>query len=188
MTSLSRLLLWKLGRVNIAPWAMPGETAVLQRHAAGKRRLAEVGVWEGGTTRALREVMASDGVLFAIDPFPVGRLGISYQEIIAKGEVARVRNGSVVWLRTTGVRAAADARVRSAPLDFVFIDSEHTFEALQAEWKAWTPLASGIVAVHDVIGDPGQGSVRFAQEHIFKDPQFTLLETIGCLAVLQRNR
>lgn len=187
MKSLGRLLLWKLGCVNIEPWAMPGETAALQRHAAGRRRLAEVGVWEGGTTRALREAMARDGVLFAIDPFPVGRLGVSYQKIMAEGEVARVRNGSVVWLRTTGVRAAADPRVCSAPLDFIFIDSEHTFEALQAEWRAWAPLACGIVAVHDAVGSHDQGSVRFAREHIFTDPRFTLIETVGCLAVLERR-
>lgn len=61
------------------------------------------------------------------------------------------------------------------------------FEGLQTDWQAWAPLASEIIALHDVIGHPEQGSVRFAREHIFTDPCFTVLKTVGCMAVLQRR-
>jgi hypothetical protein len=187
MKSLVRCLLWRLGRVAIAPWADAGETACLVEYARNKRRLAEIGVWEGGTTKMLRQVMASDGVLFAIDPFPGGRLGVSYQRPIAHGEVRRIPNGTVVWLRTTGSQAASDPRVVTAPFDFIFVDGDHTFEGLQADWEAWAPHASDIIAFHDVIGDPDQGSVRFARERIFTDPRFAVLKTVGCLAVLKRR-
>jgi hypothetical protein len=186
--ALGRLLLWELGLVTVNPWADPAETDAVRRHAAGKRRLAEIGVWEGGTTRALRRVMSADGVLVAIDPFPAGRLGISYQRPIARGEVTRVRNGQVIWIRDTGVAAARDPRVAAAPFDFVFIDGDHSFEGLRGDWAAWAPLAEDIVVLHDVIGDPDQGSVRFAREHIFTDARFEILETVGCLAVLKRRR
>jgi hypothetical protein len=188
MKSLQRLLLWRLGRIAIAPWAGAGETECLVEFARNKQRLAEIGVWEGGTTRMLRQVMAPDGVLFAIDPFPGGRAGFSYQRPIAHGEVRRIRNGTVVWLRTTGARAASDPRVAAAPFDFIFVDSDHTFEGLQADWEAWAPHASDIFALHDVLGNPDQGSVRFARERIFTDPRFSVLETVGCLAVLKRVR
>jgi len=187
MNSLQRLLLWRLGRIAIAPWAGPGETECLVEYARNRRRLAEIGVWEGGTTKMLRQVMAPDGVLFAIDPFPRGRAGLSYQRPIAHGEVRRIRNGRVVWLRTTGTQAASDPRVAAAPFDFIFIDSDHTFEGLQADWEAWAPHASEIIALHDVIGNPEQGSVRFARERIFTDPDFAVLETVGCLAVFKRR-
>jgi hypothetical protein len=186
--SFGRLLLWRLGLVNVAPWADPEETACLIRHAAGKQRLAEIGVWEGGTTRMLRSAMSPNGVLHAIDPFPHGRLGLSYQRPIAHGEVSRVANGQVIWIRATGAAAAQDPRVSAAPFDFVFIDSDHSFEGLRTDWQAWAPLASDIVALHDVVGPPGNGSVRFAREHIFTDPRFTLVETAGCLAILKRTR
>ncbi len=182
-----RLLLWRIGRIAIAPWASPAETACLVAYARDKRRLAELGVWEGGTTRMLRHVMAPDGVLFAIDPFPVGRAGVSYQRPIAHRETRREQNGTVVWLRTTGAQAASDPRVAIAPLDFIFIDSDHTFEGLRTDWEAWVPHASDILALHDVIGDPEQGSVRFAREHIFPDPRFTVLTQVGSLAVLRRR-
>lgn len=187
MLSLQRLLLWRLGRIAITPWAGPGETECLVEYARNKRRLAEIGVWEGGTTKMLRQAMAPDGVLFAIDPFPGGRAGLSYQRPIAHGEVRRIRNGTVVWLRTTGAQAASDPRVAAAPFDFIFIDSDHTFEGLQADWEAWAPHASEIIALHDVIGNPEQGSVRFAAEHIFTDPRFAVLNMVGCLAVLKRR-
>jgi predicted O-methyltransferase YrrM len=187
MKSLQRLLLWRLGRIAIVPWAGPGETECLVEYARNKRRVAEIGVWEGGTTRVLRRAMAPDGVLFAIDPFPGGRMGFSYQRPIAHGEVGRVRNGTVVWLRTTGVEAASDPQVAAAPFDFIFIDGDHTFEGLQADWEAWAPHASGIVALHDVLGDPDQGSVRFAQERIVTDPRFAVVKTVGCMMVLTRR-
>jgi len=187
MKSLRRLLLWRLGRIAVSPWADPGETACLVEYARNKRRLAEIGVWEGGTTKILRQVMAPDGVLFAIDPFPRGRIGLSYQRPIARGEVRGILNGTVVWLRVTGTQAASDPRVAVAPFDFVFVDGDHTFDGLQADWEAWAPHASDIIAFHDVIGDPDQGSVRFAREHIFTDRRFALLKTVGCMAVLKRR-
>ncbi len=136
----------------------------------------------------LRSVMSADGVLYAIDPFPHGRLGVSYQRPIAHGESNRVANGQVIWIRATGVAAASDPRVAAAPFDFVFIDSDHSYEGLRADWEAWEPLSSDIIALHDVVGSPGNGSVRFAQEHIFTDARFVRLESAGCLAILKRTR
>lgn len=187
MKSLVRLALWRAGLATVAPWAEPGETDCLAEYARGRKRLAEIGVWEGGTTRALRRVMAPDGVLFAIDPFPTGRLGFSYQLPIAHGEVARVKNGEVVWIRSTGVDAARDSRIAAAPFDFVFIDGDHTYEGLRADWDAWSRRASAVIAVHDALGNPDQGSVRYAREHIFTDPRFRVDRTVGCLAVLVRR-
>ena len=188
MRSLGHLLLWRLGLIRIQPWAEPGETDCLTRHALGKRRLAEVGVWQGGTTRALRGVMAEDGVLFAVDPFPAGRIGINYQQWIAHGEVGRVHRGQVVWIRHGGAQAASDPRVAAAPFDFVFLDADHTYEGTRAVWDAWHPLVSDVVALHDAVGAPDQGSVRFVNERVVTDPRFTVVETTGCLMVLRRRR
>ena len=188
MKNLVRLVKWRLGLLTVSPWTGEGEVPCLLKYARGKRRLAEIGVWEGGTTRQLRAAMDGSGVLFAIDPFPVGRLGISYQQPIAHGEVDRVRNGEVVWIRATGAAAAADPRVAAAPFDFVFIDGDHSYDGLRADWLAWEPLIGDIVALHDVIDAPELGSVRYARETIFTDSRFRLLETVGCMVVLQRVR
>ena len=72
------------------------ERACLRRHAQGKRRLAEIGVFHGVNTRAFREAMAPDGVLLAVDPFPrrfFGIRGYGWARRIAHREVARGGNG-----------------------------------------------------------------------------------------------
>ena len=79
-------------------------------------------------------------VLFAIDPYPPGRLGLNYQKIIARGEVSKIPNGRVEWLRETGREAAGNPKVlAAAPFDFVFIDADHSFEGLRENWEGWAP-------------------------------------------------
>src|SRR5947209_10406655 len=60
----------------------------------GNSGLAEIGVWHGVTTCRLRSKMASDGGLFAVDPYPSGYLGFRPQRYIARKEVGR-------WSRTS---------------------------------------------------------------------------------------
>ncbi|HEX4565928.1 MAG TPA: class I SAM-dependent methyltransferase [Vicinamibacterales bacterium] len=188
MQSLAHLILWRAGLARIRPWAAPAETDCIVRHATGKRRLAEVGVWEGGTTRRIREVMDPAATLFAIDPFPRGRLGVSYQQPIAHGEVRRVRNGEVVWIREGGAEAVRDSRVSASPFDFIFLDADHTFEGTGAVWDAWRPLAADVIALHDALGAEDQGSVRFVRDHVLTDSSFTVIDRAGCLLVLRRAR
>lgn len=168
------------------------ETECVVRHAAGKRRLAEIGVWEGGSTRILRQAMAPDATLFGIDPHPSGRLGLSYARMIAAGEAAHSRNGSVEWLRMKGVDAARDPRVLAAPFDFVLIDGDHSYEGLREDWEAWSPLVApgGIVALHDSVNADGRstaGSVDFSTSVIVHDPRFVPVENAGTLRVLRRE-
>jgi predicted O-methyltransferase YrrM len=150
-------------------------------------------VWHGVTTRLLRGVMHPDGVYFAIDPYPRGRLGFSTQRVIARHGVGRVRTGRVVWLRTTGVAAAADPRVLEAPVDFLFIDGDHSYDGLRGDWQAWADriAVGGVVALHDSRSTPARlipdaGSVRYTAEVIRHDPRFAIADEVESLTVLTR--
>jgi predicted O-methyltransferase YrrM len=189
--SLLHFIKYRLGIDSAHAWILPVESECLLRHAAGKKRLAEVGTWEGGTTRKLRAVMSPEGTIFAVDPYAPGRLGVSYQRMIAAREVARARNGKVVWLYTTGVDAARDSGVLAARFDFVFVDGDHTYEGLSADWTAWSPLIApgGIVALHDSLAPEGHadgGSVRYSNEVIAQDPRFEQVDQATTLRVLRR--
>lgn len=92
MRVLPHLLLYQLGLAQAQTPAFPGEITCILRHAAGRRRLVEIGVFHGWMTRRLREVMAADGILYAVDPFFRGRLGFSAHRVIARQEVSRVPN------------------------------------------------------------------------------------------------
>jgi predicted O-methyltransferase YrrM len=187
---LSHYLAWTIGLAPAATQTTNAERDCLARHAAGRRRLVEIGVWHGVTTKRLRAAMSPTGVLSAVDPFPVGRLGFSVQQHIAHREVGALTNGQVAWLRTTGAAAARD----HAPVDFVFIDGDHSEEGLLADWRAWSPLVEpgGIVALHDSRSTPERpiddaGSVKVTNEVILRDRQFALLDAVDSLTVLQKR-
>src|SRR5688500_7455832 len=123
MRPLPHLLLWLAGLRAAETQTTARERAAIAARAAGQRHLVEIGVWHGVTTAVLRRAMAPDGVLWAVDPFPAGRLGVNLQRPIARAEVRRVTNGRVRWIRSTGEDAARTYRREKTPLaDVVFID------------------------------------------------------------------
>lgn len=195
MRVITHFLLWGLGLADAEAQTTIAERECLIRHATGKRRLVEIGSWHGITTSLLRSVMASDGLLLAVDPYPVGRLGFSAQMVIARKEVAKIPNGSVRWLRSTGADAAREyATLGTEPVDFVFIDGDHSFEGLRGDWEGWSPLvvSGGIVALHDSCSSATRqiedaGSVIFTRGEILPDPRFELVEIVETLSVLRRR-
>jgi len=195
MAVFAHFVQWRLGLAAAEAVTSAPEAEALARHARGKKRLAEIGVWEGGTTKRLRAVMAPDATLYAIDPFPRGRLGFSTHRVIATREVASIANGTVVWIRKTAADAAADPHVRAAGgFDFVFLDALHTYEGLRDDWTAWSPLVAsgGVIAIHDSRSAPGGhsedvGGVRFTSDVVLQDDRFKATEAVDSLTVLQRK-
>ena len=192
---ITHYVLWLVGLARPTTQTTEEERNCLARHAAGKRRLVEIGVWHGVTTVRLRSVMASNGLLFAVDPFPIGRLGFSLQQSIAHSEVGRVVNGDVKWLRMTGIAAAKEyATGEHEPVDFIFIDGDHSYDGLRDDWEAWSPLVApgGIVALHDSVPTAERpihdaGSVRYTEDVIRRDPRFEFIESVDSLTVMQRR-
>jgi predicted O-methyltransferase YrrM len=192
---LIHFLFWTVGLAEAETQTSAAERDCLARHAAGKRRLVEVGVWHGVTTCRLRAAMDPEGVLYAVDPYPVGRLGFSAQRVIARREVARVRNGRVCWLRTTGAQAGREhAASGRGPVDFLFLDGDHSYEGLRADWEAWGPLVGegGVVCLHDSCSSAERdiddaGSVAYTREVIHRDPRFECVEVVDTLTVLRHS-
>ena len=190
MKVLSHYIAWTMGLAPATTQTTSAERDCLARYATGRRREVEIGVWHGVTTKRLRAAMHAQGVLSAVDPFPVGRLGFSLQQRIAHREVKAIANGRIDWLRTTGVAAALDHQ----PVDFLFIDGDHSEDGLLADWRAWSPLVEpdGIVALHDSRSTPERpiddaGSVRVTNQVILRDERFSVVATVDSLTVLKRR-
>ena len=195
MKTLAHFLKYQLGLVQAETSVTTAEWDCMASHASGRRCLVEIGVWHGVTTCRLRKVMASDGILYAVDPYPVGRLGISMPRQIAHSEVGRVPNGRVEWVRETGADAARGLAARLVGrVEFVFIDGDHSYDGLRADWEGWSELVApgGSIALHDSRSSPvrpidNAGSVRFTTEVILADPRYEVADTVDSLTVLRRR-
>src|SRR5579859_7240325 len=191
MTHFAR---WLIGIDQPESQTNERERQCLARHAAGKKKLVEIGVWEGMTTMRLRAAMAADAELLCVDPYPVGRLGFSTQRIIARRSVGKIRNGRVRWVRATGADAGRRYRIDTeGPVDFIFIDGDHTYEALKGDWEAWSGWVApdGIVALHDSRSSAERqiddaGSARFTRHVILNDRRFREIEAVDTLTVVGR--
>lgn len=184
---------WRLGLLAAQTATTSAERACLCHYAAGKRRLVEVGVWHGVNTANLRRVMSPDGLLVGVDHFPPGRFGAQWQKWIAKAEVRATTNGTVIFLEHTSVSAALEYAQRYPdPVDFIFLDGDHSFDGVSADWKAWSALlgSGAVVALHDSRSYPGRdignvGSARFAREVLRIDPRLRLIDAVDSLSILQ---
>jgi predicted O-methyltransferase YrrM len=147
-----------VGAGLIPPRTMHSEAdaAVLRATAAGRRRVVEVGVYEGSSAVVLCEVLGADAELHLVDPFgqhgwalPAGwgaTEGAS-RRVVARAQ-RRWAGPRVIW--HVDYSAAVAARWEGA-VDLVFIDGDHSEEGVRADWDGWHGFVEpgGAVVFHD---------------------------------------
>ena len=192
---LSHFIMWNLGLSKATTQTTVLERECLCRYAKNQNNLIEIGVWHGVTTCCLRRSMSEDGTIFAIDPFPKGRLGFSIQMAIAHTELNKVKRGTVTWWRMTGVDAAIIHGARlNRKIDFIFIDGDHSYDGLKGDWEGWSDSVrnGGVIALHDSRSTHERnietaGSVCFTNNIVRKDVRFALVDEVDSLTVWKRN-
>ena len=100
----------------------------LERCAAGAGSIVEIGIAEGGSAWHLRRALSPDGTITLIDTYPTV-LRMNMSRVIARRLVESVDRGHVEWLR---MRSDAAVHGWSRPIDFLFIDGDHAYEAVSA--------------------------------------------------------
>jgi predicted O-methyltransferase YrrM len=142
----------------------PAEAALLRELAAGRRRVVEIGVYEGSSALVLIGALPRDAELHLIEPFGAGmEWWEGADERAVKAVVrrsARKRGGPTVrWHVTTSEAVAGAWRLG---VDLVFVDGDHSEAACRLDWELWHPFVEpgGVVAFHDARGgDPGPTAV-----------------------------
>ncbi|MBX2852613.1 MAG: class I SAM-dependent methyltransferase [Phycisphaeraceae bacterium] len=155
---------WRLG-YGVFP-------AVLNK--LGLKRGAEIGVAFGGHSEA---ILQNTGVekLYAIDSYkhrpeyddPMNLPQPVFDRLFERtGERLSKFGEKVAQIRLDSVEAAAQI---NEPLDFVYIDGDHSYAGIRADLEAWFPLVreGGIIAGHD-YGQPAFPGVKAAADQFFK--------------------
>ena len=81
-----------------------------------------------------------------------------------------------------------------APVEFVFIDGDHSYDGLRADWEGWSGrvCAGGVIAMHDSLLTPARpiddaGSVRYTRDVIHRNPRFMRIDAVDSLSVYRRS-
>jgi cephalosporin hydroxylase len=116
--------------------------------------VCEIGTASGGTLFLLTRVCRPDALLLSVD------LEMSFERSLVHARFARSKQ-RIVSVRGDSCAPESLARVRSLlrghPLDLLFIDGDHSYEGVKADFVNYSPLVrpGGLIVLHDIIPDFG---------------------------------
>jgi predicted O-methyltransferase YrrM len=112
------------------------------------RRILEVGCWHGGTLWHWLQLPGVESVTVIDDAMRQQDLWLrwAYDFDVA---LHLVRGGS-------GEADTVSAAAELGPYDLVFIDADHSYEAVRLDWGNYSRLAAdgGVVCLHDILPRP----------------------------------
>ena len=100
--------------------------------------------------RVLRPVVVEIGVrkgyqrIFYKELLDADYIGIDINEVEGDDYIL----GDSNEMETVG---ALKARLGGRKIDLLFIDGNHTYEAVKRDWELYSPLTSYLVAIHDIL-------------------------------------
>ncbi len=181
------------------------EAEMLRRLAVGAACVIEIGVYEGSSAIALRDVMGPEAELHLIDPF-IDETGwtmrTGWHGVPAATRIAVRRHGSgaragprIRWHIARSQDVGRDWR--GPPPDLVFIDGDHSPHGCREDWDVWHPHVrpGGAVAFHDArLGAPdgsGGAGPTSVVDALFRGtgppPDWELEAEVDSLVVVRRR-
>lgn len=140
-----------------------GELRELVRmvHERQPKTVVEIGTCHGGTLRAWCECAADDALIVSID-LPDGPFGGGYHPSKQREMKAWGRQGQhLEFIRGNSHDGTVLARLvvhvlEGTPIDFLFIDGDHTYEGATDDFWTYGALVKpgGLIALHDVVPYP----------------------------------
>lgn len=170
------------------------ERECIKNYAVGKKRCVEIGVFEGVTTGTIASILEPDAILYAVDPFIAGRIGICWGLPIAKRVIAR--NSPRCQIKFVRAFSSEACRKIEGDFDFIFIDGDHSLEGIKQDWHDWSGRITpgGIIGLHDTLvptHNPNVvhlGSHQYFIDHIQNDSRFEIVAQVDSLSILQRKQ
>jgi predicted O-methyltransferase YrrM len=153
----------RLGLIPPRTMHTDAEAELLSRLARDRKRALEIGVYEGSSALVLVDALPTEAELHLVEPFAGGGPWPGVMNPADEGSTraivdraARRRGGPRLTWHVALSEDAAEGWSR--PLDFVFVDGDHSEAACLLDWELWNGHVEpgGVVAFHDArIGKPG---------------------------------
>jgi len=142
--------------LRIHGWMEPYELMWLASQATMCKQICEIGSWRGRSTRALLD--NTSGTVLAVDTWAgsndEGFPGVKDPEILFQeflDNMKDVPKGKLSIFHGLSLDGAAHCKAKNQTFDMLFIDADHSYEAVKADILAWSPLVipSGVLCGHD---------------------------------------
>lgn len=152
----------------IKPRQNPVEIEALYEVVSSLRpaRVLEIGTARGGTLYLWTQAAADNATLVSVD-LPGGDFGGAYPECRMPFYQAFAARGQQLFLERADSHSPETLelikqRFAGEPVDFAFIDGDHTYEGVKADFENYGPLVrpGGIIAFHDILYREDQPSIR----------------------------
>lgn len=134
------------------------EQLVVAVQAIQPKRILEIGTSMGGTLYLWTRIADPKATIVSVD-LPGGQFGGGYSVLRTPLYQRFARpTQNLHLLRADSHSPETLAQVKSLipePLDFLFIDGDHTYEGVRQDWETYSPLVrpGGLIAFHDIAGN-----------------------------------
>jgi predicted O-methyltransferase YrrM len=154
---------------DVEGFMQPVELHWLAMQASARNTVLEIGSWKGRSTKAM--ALACPGTVYAVDHWDgskselatthseVLKLGIDGLFNIFKANLAdEIKSNKVIPIREDSQAAAIRLEKEKGLrwIDMLFIDGEHTYEAVKNDILSWMPHVApgGLLCGHDYYDSP----------------------------------
>lgn len=142
------------------------------------KTVLEIGTSMGGTLYLWTRLAQPDATIVSVD-LPGGKFGGGYSPLRTPiyRRFARARQ-KLHLMRGNSHEAATLEKVKrlfgDKPIDFLFIDGDHTFEGVKRDWEMYSPLVreGGLIVFHDVAGNYDDTQVKRFWDTVKDDFQY----------------
>jgi predicted O-methyltransferase YrrM len=151
-----------LGNRFFSAIQVPSELAALGEILAERRpeRALEIGTAWGGTLFFLTRLASARATIVSVD-LPGGMFGVGYsarrgwfyQRFARRNQRLHLLQGDS---HSEGMLERVKAMLAGQPIDYLFIDGDHTYEGVKKDFELYAPLVrrGGIIAFHDIAEHP----------------------------------
>ena len=177
---------------SVEGWLSDAQGRALFRAAAattGRGAIVEIGSWKGRSTTWLASGARLAGhCVYAIDPHHRSR---EYPDAETEDEfLANLARNGLASVVEPLIMTSEEAAARVAgPIELLFIDGDHSYEAVRRDAELWLPrlIDGGTVMFHDVATAAYSGPRRVVRDMVCRSALFHRIGRVGSMVVAQRT-